>query len=50
MIQTRQQVNENTIGCKIVTFATRDINVPPLTLNLAAKGQPEAYIVGTHCL
>jgi hypothetical protein len=35
----------STIGSKIVTFAARDLNRPPPTLNIAVKGQPEAYIV-----
>jgi hypothetical protein len=45
MIQTRQQLIKSTIGSKAVTFAARDINGSPPTLNIAVKGQPEAYIV-----
>jgi hypothetical protein len=45
MIQTRQQLIKSTIGCKLVTFAARDLNGPPPALNIAVKGQPEAYIV-----
>jgi hypothetical protein len=41
-----KQLNKITIGSKIVTFAARDIKGPPPTLNIAVKGQPEAYIVG----
>jgi hypothetical protein len=45
MRQTRQQLIKSTIGSKTVTFAARDINGPPPTLNIAVKGQPEAHIV-----
>jgi hypothetical protein len=43
VIQTRQQLIKSTIGSK--TFAARDKNGPPPTLNIAVKGQPEDYIV-----
>jgi hypothetical protein len=50
MIQTRQQLIKSTIGSKTITFATRDISGPPPTLNVAVKGQPEAYIVDQLCV